>query len=186
MTMNDTLFQVAPDNENTLFWFAIQTRHRHEKRIAARLQAADIETFLPLHRSAHRWKNGVTALVDLPLFPSYLFTRVKLRDRLKLIREPGVLSIAASSAAPTPIPDLDILQLRLAAAGLQAQPHPYLTIGEKVRVVAGAVAGLEGVLIRRKNETRVVVSIEAIMRSVTVEVSEFEIEPLRAGKAVSA
>lgn len=186
MTANDTLFQGAPDNENALFWFAIQTRHRHEKRIAARLREADIETFLPLHRSSHRWKNGVTARVDLPLFPSYLFTRVKRSDRLRLLREPGVLSIAASNASPTPIADADMLQLRLAAAGLQAEPHPYLAVGERVRVVAGVVAGLEGILVRRKNELRVVVSIEAIMRSVTVEVSEFEIEPLRVARALTA
>ena len=186
MTAIDTMFQLAPDNENASFWFAIQTRHRHEKRVAARLREANIETFLPLHRSAHRWKNGVTAHVDLPLFPSYLFAKVPRHERLRVLREPGVLSIAASNASPTPIPDTDMVQLRIAAESFQAQPHPYLCIGERVRVVAGPFAGLEGLLLRRKQELRVVISIEVIMRSITVEVSELEIEPVTVARALSA
>jgi transcription antitermination factor NusG len=160
-------------------WFAIQTRHRHEKRVADRLQNAHMETFLPLHRAMHRWKNGVRACVELPLFPSYLFTRIRKEDRLRVLREPGVISMAASNVAPTPIPDDEMSRLRLAAAHLDAQPHPYLVVGERVKVVAGPLAGLEGVLVRMKQELRVVVSVEIILRSITVEVSESEIEPIR-------
>jgi transcription antitermination factor NusG len=175
----DTMSPATPDRQNGLFWVAIQTRHRHEKRISQRLQGAELETFLPVHRAVHRWKNGVNAHVELPLFPCYLFARVRPADRLRVLREPGVISIAASSLSPTPIADEEIARLRMAADSVKAQPHPYLAVGERVRVARGPLAGLEGILVRKKQELRVVVSIEVIMRSITVEVSEFEIEPVR-------
>ncbi len=160
-------------------WFAVQTRHRHEKRVAERLRLGEVETFLPLHRSLHRWKNGVQAQVDLPLFPSYLFARIRLSQRLVLLKEPGVLSLAASNVAPTPLPDDEISYLRIVAQSFQTQPHPYLVVGERVKIVAGPFAGIDGILQRRKQELRVVISIDVILRSVAVEVSEFEIEPLQ-------
>jgi transcription antitermination factor NusG len=159
-------------------WYALHTRSRHEKSIAARLNAEDTETFLPLHRSRHLWKNGVHAEVDLPLFPCYLFARVRAHDRVRVLQTPGVLGFAATSAQPTAIPDDEIALLRNATAKFIAEPHPYLNCGDRVRIVSGAMAGLDGILIRRKHEYRVVLSIEAIMRSVAVEVSEFDIEPI--------
>lgn len=159
-------------------WYAIHTRCRHEKTIAARLDAQATEVLLPLHRSRHTWKNGVHTDVDLPLFPCYLFARFSIPDRLRLLQLPGVLGFAASSARPATIPDEEIALLRTATAKLEAEPHPYLNCGDRVRIVAGALAGLEGILSRRKQECRVVLSIEAIMRSIAVEVSEFDIEPM--------
>jgi transcription antitermination factor NusG len=162
-------------------WFAVHTRSRHEKAIAARLEVQATETFLPLHRSRRKWKNGVQAEVDEPLFPCYLFARIGAQERVRLLQTPGVLGLAASTARPTAIPSEEIALLRTATEKLQAEPHPYLNCGERVRIVAGPLTGLEGVLSRRKTEYRVVISIEAILRSVAVEVSEFEIEP--AGRA---
>lgn len=169
--------------EDGLRWFAVQTRHQHEKRIAERLKIDTIETFLPVHCSVHRWKNGVKAQLEFPLFPCYLFTRIKDSQRLSLIRQPGVIGIAASSSSPTPIADDEISRLRLVAEQVKAQPHPYLSLGERVRIVAGPLAGVEGILTRKKHELRVAISIEIIMRSVSVEVSEFEIEPVRSRRA---
>jgi transcription antitermination factor NusG len=159
-------------------WYALHTRSRHEKSIAARLNAENMETFLPLHRSRHQWKNGVHADVDLPLFPCYLFARVRAHDRLRLLQTPGVLGFAATCTRPTAIPDNEIELLRSATAKFLAEPHPYLNCGDRVRIVSGPMAGLDGILTRRKQKYRVVVSIEAIMRSVAVEVSEFDIEPI--------
>jgi transcription antitermination factor NusG len=166
------------NSTRSLHWYAVHTRSRHEKSIAARLDSQATEVFLPLHRSRHTWKNGVHAEVDLPLFPCYIFARVGINDRLRLLQTPGVLGFAASSARPTAIPNEDIALLRTATAKLEAEPHPYLSCGDRVRIVAGALAGLEGILTRRKQECRVVLSIEAIMRSIAVEVSEFDIEPM--------
>jgi transcription antitermination factor NusG len=162
-------------------WYALHIRSRHEKRVAERLVSQSLEIFLPLHRSRHTWKNGVHAEVDLPLFPCYLFARVAIHDRIRLLQHPGVLGFAASSAKPTVIHDDDISILRTATESLRAEPHPYLNNGDAVRIVAGPLAGMAGILTRRKQEYRVVLSIEAIMRSIVVEVSEFDIEP-QAGK----
>jgi transcription antitermination factor NusG len=94
------------------------------------------------------------------------------------LQHPGVLGFAASSTRPTVIPDEEIAVLRTATASLKAEPHPYLNNGDAVRIVAGPLVGMTGILTRRKQEYRVVLSIEAIMRSIVVEVSEFEIEPM--------
>ena len=160
-----------------LNWYALHIRSRHEKRVAERLGSQSLETFLPLHRSRHTWKNGVHVDVDLPLFPCYLFARASAHDRRRLLQHPGVLGFAASSSSPTVIPDEEISVLRTATERLKAEPHPYLHNGDAVRIVAGPLAGMSGILTRRKQEYRVVLSIEAIMRSIVVEVSEFDIEP---------
>jgi transcription antitermination factor NusG len=162
-----------------LNWYALHIRSRHEKRVAERIAAQSFEIFLPLHRSRRTWKNGVHAEVDHPLFPCYLFARASIYDRVRLLQLPGVLGFAASSARPTIIADEDIAVLRTATDDLKAEPHPYLRSGDVVRIVAGPLVGMEGILIRRKHEYRVVLSIEAIMRSIVVEVSEFDIEPQR-------
>jgi transcription antitermination factor NusG len=93
------------------------------------------------------------------------------------LQHPGVLGFAASSAKPTVISDEEISVLRTATENLKAEPHPYLNSGDPVRIVSGPLAGMTGILTRRKHEYRVVLSIEAIMRSIVVEVSEFDIEP---------
>jgi transcription antitermination factor NusG len=164
-------------SKTPLNWYALHIRSRHEKRVAERLVSQSLETFLPLHRSRHTWKNGVHVNVDLPLFPCYLFARASIHDRLRLLQHPGVLGFAASSAKPTIIPDEEIFVLRTATESLKAEPHPYLNNGDAIRIVAGPLAGMRGILTRRKQEYRVVLSIEAIMRSIVVEVSEFDIEP---------
>lgn len=165
-------------SESPLSWYALHTRSRHEKRVAEQLVSQSLETFLPLHRSRHTWKNGMHVNVDLPLFPCYLFARASISERARLLRPHGVLGLAASTTRPTVISDEEITALRTATDNLKAEPHPYLDNGDAVRIMAGPLAGMTGILTRRKHEYRVVLSIEAIMRSIVVEVSEFDIKPL--------
>ncbi len=115
MEGNSMMSSSAPLN-----WYALHIRSRHEKRVAERLVSQSLETFLPLHRSRHTWKNGVHVDVDLPLFPCYLFARVSIYDRIRLLQHPGVLGFAASSARPTVIPDEEISILRTATEGLKS------------------------------------------------------------------
>jgi transcription antitermination factor NusG len=159
-------------------WYAIQTRSRHEKRVAEQLRARSIESFLPVHRCRHKWRNGVLADLELPLFPGYLFARPAIGERNLLLQLPGIIGFAASTAHPTPVPDDDIDALRKIAGSLGAEPHPFLNVGDRVRIVAGPLSGWEGILIRRKQELRLVLSIQIIMRSISVEVSELDIEPV--------
>lgn len=168
------------DLEGAPQWYAIQTRPRHEKRVADQLRSKTVEAFLPVQHCRHKWKNGVLAHVDLPLFPSYLFARASVYERARLLQVPGIIGIAASNIHPTAIPDADIEALRLVTGTLGAEPHPYLNVGDRVRIVAGPLAGIEGILARRKQLCRLILTIETIMRSIAVEVSEFEIEVLPA------
>lgn len=160
------------------YWYAVQTRPHHEKRVEERLKLKSLPTFLPVHRCRHRWKNGINADLELPLFPGYLFAKISNYDRLAVVQLPGVLGLAVSSAQPTSIPDNEIEVLRTAVDTLGATPHPYLKTGEKVRIVAGPLAGMGGILTRRKHELRVVITIELIMRSLVVEVSESDLQPI--------
>ena len=157
-------------------WYAIQTRSRHEKKVVEQLRARSIESFLPVHRCRRKWRNGVLADLELPLFPGYLFARPAIGERALLLQLPGIVGFAASTAHPTPVPDDDIDALRKMAESLGAEPHPFLNVGDRVRIVAGPLAGWEGILIRRKQELRLVLSIQIIMRSISVEVSELDIE----------
>jgi transcription antitermination factor NusG len=160
-------------------WYAVHTRARHEKQVAQRIAAQQLETYLPVHRGRHLWKNGVYADVEIPLFPCYLFAKASLHEQLLVLRVPGVLGLVASSSRPTAIREIEMQMLRIAIEQLQAEPHQYMNVGDVVRIISGPLAGLEGILTRRKNQYRVVLSVEAIVRSIVVEVSEHDIEPCK-------
>ena len=152
-------------------WYAAYTRSRHEKAIAEQLRSKGIETFLPLYRTVRRWKNG-NHWVQLPLFPGYAFARFALADRLPVLKVPGVVRLVGFNGVPAALEDGEVEGLRQAlAAGVGAEPHPYLTEGRRVRITAGPLAGCEGVLVRRQGTVRVVLSIELIQRSVLVDVN---------------
>jgi transcription antitermination factor NusG len=161
-------------------WYAIQTRPRHEKRVAEQLRSKAWEAFLPVYRCRHKWKNGVTADLELPLFPCYLFARARLHERLRMLQLPGIIGIAASTTHPTAVPDLDIEALRLVTDTQGAQPHPFMNVGDRVRIIAGPLAGIEGIMTRRKQQCRLILTIEVVMRSIAVEVSQFDVEVIAA------
>lgn len=158
-------------------WFAVYTAPRHEKRLAHHLDVRQIEHFLPLYRVLRRWKDGSKVTVELPLFPSYLFVRITQHDRVRILELPGALSIAGAGREPTPVPDDEIETLRRGVDLSRVEPHSYLVVGERVRINAGPLAGMEGVLIRKKNSFRVVLTLSLIMQSVAVELDADDLEP---------
>ena len=160
-------------------WYAAHTSPRHEKKVAQQMVGSRIQHFLPLYRSVRRWKDRRKQL-ELPLFPGYIFVRFALKDRLQVLQLPGVVQLVSFSGKPAPLPDAEIESLRNGLAGnLRVEPHPYLQVGKQVRVHSGPMAGMEGILVRRKEKFRVVLSIHLIKRSVAVEVDESEVEPVR-------
>jgi transcription antitermination factor NusG len=159
-------------------WFAVYTTPRHEKHVSEILAERQIETFLPLYRANRQWKKSSPVVLDLPLFPTYVFVRIERKSRGVILGTPGVLSIVGSSKEAWPLPDLEIDALRSGLLERKIEPHPYLIMGERVRIVAGVMAGVEGVLVRKKNDLRVVLSLDTIMRSVAVEVNANDIEPV--------
>jgi transcription antitermination factor NusG len=159
-------------------WYAVFTTPRHEKRIVWHFGQRQIDSFLPLYQARHRWKNRSTVTLELPLFPNYLFVRIDTRDRFRVLNVPGVLSIVSSGRELLAVPDHYINSLRDGLSAHRIEPHPNLEIGERVRIKIGPMTGMEGVLARHKNELRVVLRLDMIGRSVAVEVSVADIEPV--------
>lgn len=157
-------------------WYAAYTCANHEKRVAEQLTQRALENFLPQYESVRRWKDRRMKL-QLPLFPGYVFVRLALRDRLRVLETPSVVRLVGFNGSPTALPDKEMEALRACVAtGIAAEPHAYLTTGRRVRMKAGPLAELEGVLIRKKNTFRVVVSLDLIARSAAVEVDAADVE----------
>ena len=159
-------------------WFAVYTTHRHEKRVSALLLDREIETVLPLYKVGRQWKKRAPVVVEVPLFPCYLFVHISREARGSVLGVPGVLSIVGSPSEPWPLRSSEIEALRLGTQMGVVEPHPYLKVGATVRIKSGPMAGMEGILTRKKNGLRFVLTLEAIMRSVVLEVDAKDIEVL--------
>ena len=159
-------------------WYAVRTLPRHEKRVRDRITERKVECYLPLFNTVHRWKNGCQARIEMPLFPTYLFVEIEYSNRIRVLGIPGVHSFVGTGKTPLPVPEGEIEMLRSGLHLRNARPHPHLTIGQAVRIAAGALAGLTGVLVRQKEGLRVVLSVEMLMQAVAVEVDADDIEVL--------
>ena len=171
--VNDPLdVHVAPQSS----WYAIYTRFRHEKSVAQILTTKGLEIFLPLYESAHRWKDR-TKLVSLPLFPCYVFLKGSLDRRLDVMNTPGFHSIVSAAGQPAVIPPNEIEAIRKTIeSGMRVNPYPFMKCGERVRVKRGPLTGVEGILVRVKNQFRLVVSVEMLGKAVAVEVDASVVE----------
>ena len=158
-------------------WFAAYTSSRHEKRVASYFADRQIESFLPLYATRHRWKNRCEMNLELPLFPNYVFVRIDPRERACVLEVPGVVSLVGFGRTLAPLSDFEIEALRSGLGQRKIEPHPYLVIGERVRIKCGPMAGMQGVLVRRKSNFRVVLALDVIMRCVAVEVDADDLEP---------
>ena len=160
-------------------WYAIYTSANHEKCVHEQLGRRGVESFLPLYGSVRQWKDRKVRL-QLPLFPNYLFARIALRDRLQVLRVPGVARFVGFQSGPCALQESEIESLRTvtrALPSLRAELCPYLTVGQCVRVKTGPLAGIAGILVERRNGTRFVISVDLIMRSVAIELDAKELEP---------
>jgi transcription antitermination factor NusG len=158
-------------------WYAAYTSPRHEKYVARQLDERSIDSFLPLYRSLRRWKDR-RKQIELPLFPGYVFVHFDLQQRLRILGLPGVVRLVNFNGQPATLPDHDIETLRKGLdLQIYAEPHPYLRVGRRVRVLHGPMAGTEGILVRKKDKFRLVISLEAIMRSIAVEVDASDVQP---------
>jgi transcription antitermination factor NusG len=169
----------SPEKQFALKWFAVYTTPRHEKRVSQYLSQRGITHYLPLYHVRRKWRDGSTVTLDLPLFPGYIFVRIERRERVRVLEVPGVLAIVGGTGRqPASLPEAEIDALRLGLHLRRAEPHPLLTIGQRARIRSGALAGMEGVVVRKKNSLRVVLTVDLIMQSVAVEVDGSELETL--------
>jgi transcription antitermination factor NusG len=157
-------------------WFAAYTMSRHEKRIASFCDRIGIELFLPLYTSQRSWKNRTTVDLQMPLFPNYIFVRLLPQDHGPLMRLPGLLSLVGNASGPVVIPDGDMELVRRIIACKAIEPHPFMTKGDKVRVMTGPLSGLIGVVVKKGNGVRFIVSLDVIGKSVSLHIDGSALE----------
>ncbi len=166
-------------NEEDKQWYAIYTRSRHEKIVYELLNDKGIETFLPLRVFLSQWKDRKKK-IESPLFPGYLFTRINILDDFtKVITSKGVVKILGTNGTPIPIPINEIDSVKtLLKSGLKYDPYPYLKSGMKVQVIRGPLQGIIGKINERLGKYKLLISIELIKRSISVEIDVKDIEPI--------
>jgi transcription antitermination factor NusG len=157
-------------------WWALYTRHQHERVVADVLSAKGFEVFLPVYDSIRRWKDR-QKLLSLPLFPCYVFIRGEVGRCLQVVNTPGVHMILNQGEHFAVIPENEIQAIRRTVEGpFRMEPHPFLRCGERVRVTCGSLQGVEGILVRKKNQFRLVLSVDMLAKSVAVEIDAADVE----------
>jgi transcription antitermination factor NusG len=175
----------AEASSATRSWYAVWTKSRHEKTASATLGSLGISHFLPLQSVVRQWSDR-KQVVDVPLFPSYLFVRMDplSGSRLQVLKTPGVVGFVGNVAGPLPIPDTEIESVRrLVQCGAECSSQPVLKKGDRVVVVRGPLRGVEGTLLRVGPKSKLVVAIELIQRSVVVTVAESDLDLLAGDRA---
>jgi transcription antitermination factor NusG len=166
-------------------WYAIYTRHQHEKSVARILSSKGFETLLPLYQSTRRWKDRAKVLA-MPLFPCYVFVNARLERRLDIMTTPGIYALVSNAGRPAPVPSEEIEAIRRANEnGVAMEPHPFLNCGDLVRVKSGPLAGIKGFLVRKKNLFRLVLSIDMLGKGAALEVDAHLVERLNVGIALN-
>jgi transcription antitermination factor NusG len=172
----DLMIKQEPAN-----WYAVQTRARNEKAISERLQEQGLTTFLPLVTEIRRWSDRKKK-VELPLFSCYVFVKLvpsNNDDRMRVYRTNGVFRIVSMRGEAIPIPDEQIDALRtVVTRQVPWSAHPFLKIGQRVRIRGGSLEGVEGVLLSQSEGRTLIISVDAIQRSLAVRVEGYEVEPL--------
>ena len=165
------------ENHDPQPWWVVYTRHQHEKAVAEMLTTKGFEVFLPLYESTRRWKDRRMVL-SLPLFPCYVFVRGGFDRKLQVVTTPGIHMILYRGEEVAVIPDQEIEAIQKAMDGpCSVEPHPFLKCGMHVRVIRGSLEGVEGILTRKKNLFRLVLSVDMLAQSVAVEVHASDVEP---------
>jgi transcription antitermination factor NusG len=158
-------------------WYAVFTVPQNEKSALKHLSLRQIESFLPTYEAMRVWKNRQRVKTILPLFPTYLFVRIALCDRGKVLGSPGVLQIVGNGKEGVPLRDAEVELLR---SGLREKIEPYreLVVGEKVRITSGIMQGVEGTLVRRDSCVRFVLTLGLINQHAAIQVDPEILEPV--------
>ncbi len=160
------------------YWYAVYTYANHEKSVARQFEFRAIEHFLPLYERMSQWKDR-RLRIQVPLFSCYVFVRLALAEKLRIVEVPGVVRLVGFNGRPSPLPEHEIQGLRAGLSeGAHAAPYPYLQVGHRVRVRSGALQGLSGILLKKKNDCRFVLSMELIQRSIAIEIDAADVEAL--------
>jgi transcription antitermination factor NusG len=167
-----------PEKWKTAHWFALYTKGRHEKLVQSELQKKGIEAFLPLRKITRQWSDR-KKLIEEPLFKSYLFVHAPLVERWTILNTTGVVSFVGKKSDPAEVPETEILAVRrFMDSEIQVDPFPYLKEGQRVYVRSGPFKGVEGFVVRKDRHCRLVVSLNVLMQSISIQIDEACIEPV--------
>jgi|SRR5579872_1194006 len=163
-------------------WYALTVPYQHERQTEKALQSKGLETLVPLYRSRRHWSDRVKE-VEMPLFAGYVLCQFDLAERIPVLDTPGVSRIVGFGGAMTALEDCEVAGIRrLVALKVPLAPWPYLKAGDRVRVEHGPMRGLEGTLLRTKDALRLVIGVELLQRSISVEVEREAVIPIACGK----
>jgi transcription antitermination factor NusG len=175
--------RAAAEATSPLKWYAVQTRSRHEKVVARQLEGQGFATFLPITTQIRQWSDR-RKMVEMPLFPGYTFLRMEYQpeQRLRVLNTDGIVGFVGVQGRGTAIPDRQIEHIQnLLAAQVPFESHPFLKVGQRVRIRSGSLNGTEGILVGQENDRMLVISVELIQRSVSIRVQGYEVEVIEEG-----
>lgn len=158
-------------------WYALYVRCNQENNVARSLSSRGVEHFLPCYRSRRRWQDRQVTL-ELPLFPGYVFVRLRLAERNQALSVPHVVSLVGTRSAPSALAEEEIANIKRGLEHGRIEPHDYLNAGQRIVIIEGVMCGMEGILLRKQNGARVVVSLDSISRSFAVEVDANWVKPV--------
>jgi transcription antitermination factor NusG len=159
---------------------ALAVRSRHEKSVKTILDAKGYRTSVPLVRCVHKRSAGSAWDSQKPLIAGYVFAKQDRANPFRIVTTPGVVQIVSFGSEPGSIPESEIEALeRIAASGLPVANCGYTRVGEKVELIDGPLKGVQGIVLRQGKTTRLVVGVELLQRSVTVEIDGGWAVPMR-------
>lgn len=175
----------VPAEDFVPHWYVAQTYAQHEKQVSRQLGQRAIENFLPVYERVSQWKDRRVRL-QVPLFAGYVFVRLAVSKRLRVLEVPGVARLVGFGGLPAALPDDQLESIRSSLTfKLRAEPCAYLSIGQRVRIDRGPLQGIEGILLRRKNCVRLILSVALIQRSIAVEVNAADVSSLARARSLA-
>jgi transcription antitermination factor NusG len=173
METTDSITTDRMTNVERRGWYVAYTLPRHEKVVADRLVEQRVESYLPLYPATRCW-NRRRVEIDLPLFPGYVFVKMLLADRIRILSRPGIIRLVSFNGHPAVLPDEEIERLKASLSTWKATPYPFLTTGKQVLIRSGPFAGVRGRILRRKGKMRLIVTLELIQSAMLLELDAAE------------
>jgi transcriptional antiterminator RfaH len=178
MTRADMTPETLGNPDSSPSWFAVQVKTTHEKRVAVQFDQKGLEPFLPVFRQRRRWSDRVKE-VDQPLFPGYVFCRFAPARRIAVLKTDGVARVVSIGSVPAPIDENEILAIQQAVqSGMCVQPHSYLQRGRRVRIEAGPLEGVEGLIVDIRKRQRLILSVSVLRSSMSVDIDCAWVAPI--------
>jgi transcription antitermination factor NusG len=157
-------------------WYVVRVRPNSEWKTTASLTGRGYEVFLPLYRRA---KEKARRVVAVPLFPGYVFCRFDRQNLVPIVSATGVVQVLSRDRKPEAVEESEMFALQsMTGANMPLEPWPSFETGQKIKILHGPLAGVEGHVVRDATKPRLVVSLSLLRRSVVTQINREYLEPL--------